>query len=172
MSSTEPSAWAGEQWRHLRPDLLRFLARRLGSLAQAEDLLQDLWLKLASYRPGDKPRDARAFLFHAAANLALNHRVQDRRRAELRAQSVDILWAATEEATPERNVLAAESLDRVARAMDNLPERTRQILIWHRFEGLQQTEIAQRMGISVTAVEKHVRNAIAHLADVLEAEQP
>ena len=68
-----------------RGQLVRFLTRRLRSAATAEDLAQDLYLRLSAFAAG--VRDPKAFLFRAAANLASNHARDEARRAALRAKA-------------------------------------------------------------------------------------
>lgn len=167
MSATDDYAPAptADAWAGLRPELVRYLARRLGDFAQAEDLVQDLWLKLAQ-RPAHAatPRNLRAFAFHAAAGLLANHLQKQAVRARLRSETLAVLWRVTDEETPEDRVLGEEALARMDVALAALPARTRQILLWRRQEGLGQREIAERLGISRTAVEKHMRRAVAALA--------
>lgn len=160
-------------WTGIRPDLVRFFARRLGDFAQAEDLVQDLWVKLAQRpRHAATPQNFRAFAFHAAQGLLVNHQQKQANRARLRAQSIDILWQVTDEVTPEDQLLGDEAMGRMGAALDALPERTRQILQWRRHDGLKQREIAARLQISETAVEKHMRKAVAALAAAAAGEAP
>jgi RNA polymerase sigma-70 factor (ECF subfamily) len=65
---------------------------------------------------------------------------------------------------PDQIAAGREDLRTVSLALLSLPERTRTILILHRLEGLRQREIAQRLGISVSAVEKHLIRALRHLS--------
>ena len=51
--------------------------------------------------------------------------------------------------------------------LDELPERTRQVFVLCRVEGIRQKNVARRLGVSVSAVEKHMIRAIAHLATSL-----
>lgn len=152
-----------QHWR----DLVRFLTRRLKCEATAEDLAQDAYLRmLQSAQP---IVNARAFLFHVGANLANNHRRLERRRAELRAEIHDLLSGSCEEALGERNAMAAERLRVIAAVLPTLPDRTREILLLSRLEGLSSREIGRRLGISGTAVEKHLQKALLRLMRASES---
>src|SRR3546814_13856723 len=73
-------------------------------------------------------------------------------------------FSVVEWVTPERERLGREALGTVDTAIDAQPERTRQILAWRRIDHLTNRAIAQRLGISETAVEKHMRKAMFALA--------
>jgi len=141
-----------QHWR----DLVRFLTRRLKCEATAEDLAQDAYLRmLQSAQP---IVNARAFLFHVGANLA-----------KLRAEIHDLLSGSCEEALGERNAMAAERLRVIAAVLPTLPDRTREILLLSRLEGLSSREIGRRLGISGTAVEKHLQKALLRLMRASES---
>ena len=152
-----------------RGQLVRFLTRRLRSAATAEDLAQDLYLRLSAFAAG--VRDPKAFLFRAAANLASNHARGEARRAALRAEAAAAGPAPVDVLDPERRALGAERLRQVASALAALPERTRAVFIMNRYDGLTQREIAQRLGVSQTAVENHMSKAIAVLTATLAADE-
>lgn len=141
--------------------LLRFVNARIGSRAAAEDIVQEAFLRLSQVT--EEVRHPRAFLFQAAINLVRNLARSERRRAAL-ADYADLLNGGVDPITPERQLLAADELARVAAAIRHLPPVCGQVFRMHRFEELTQREIAARLGISTTAVEKSMRRALRQLA--------
>jgi RNA polymerase sigma-70 factor (ECF subfamily) len=157
-----------------RAELLRFLAARCGDRAEAEEVLQDLWVKLAD-APSGPIGNARAYLFRAANNLVL-----DRLRGRQRAMRRDRLWLddgiAGKVAEPEPidsgpdaecTLLAEEEATVLRRAIDALPPGARRALQLHRFDGHGQAQVAQIMGISRSGVEKHLATAMRQLRAAL-----
>lgn len=153
-----------------RGELLRFLAARCGNPAEAEDLIQELWLKIDGLADGPIA-NARAYLFRMANNLVL-----DRRRAQHRAMARDREWiggAAVPEERPDPAPLADQQISRqqeaqvLGRAIASLPPQAQKALRLYRFDGLSQAEIAATMGISRSGVEKHLALAMRHLRTAL-----
>lgn len=143
-----------------RPALERFLRARCGLAADAEDILQDLWLKIGDV--AIVPDDALSYLYRMADNL-----VTDRRRSAARRERRDDEWSqaangegeASTEPSAERIVLAKDELTRIAAAFDGLGKRTTAIFKSFRIDGVRQDAIAAAHGISRSAVEKHLQKA-------------
>ena len=144
-----------------RRDLVRFVAGRLRCRATAEDLVQEAYVRLLQLT--ERLQSPRAFLFRTVANLALNHRRDERRRAELRREVIEPHLDGADFVTPDRNAFATEQLSLVAQVFATLPARTREVFMLNRFEGLNQREVAERLGISLTVVEKHMSRAVLRL---------
>ena len=147
-----------------RPMLIRLLVARLGSREEAEDVAQEMWLKLE--RLPDTPLDhAGAYLFRMAANLAT-----DRRIAASRSNARDSAWldaqpAADELPNIERAIIARQRLARLEATIAGMPDRMRAALRMFRVEELPQKLIADRLGITVSAVEKLLRRAMLKIHD-------
>jgi RNA polymerase sigma factor (sigma-70 family) len=157
-----------------RVALLRYLGSRLRDPALAEDLLQDLWLKLASVETGPIAAPL-PYLYRMAENLAL-----DRRRSALRRASREEAWTRAQTDGPldtpvddspsaERILIARDDLRRVNAAIDSLPERTAFVFRAARIERHPQKEIAAALGISLRAVEKHLQRGYRHVLDFQRA---
>jgi RNA polymerase sigma factor (sigma-70 family) len=145
-----------------RLPLIAYFQRRVRSREEAEDLTQEVFLRLSRRLDVEQVDNAEAFLFRTAVNL-----LRDRsRRGKTAASHMDELVhrAGVEELSPERVVASRQSLASVLRALDELDERTRDAFILHRLEGMRHTEIADLYGVSVSSVEKYIIKAIAHLA--------
>ncbi|HEY1077149.1 MAG TPA: RNA polymerase sigma factor [Fontimonas sp.] len=145
----------------LRPRLERIAANRVGSPDIAADLVQDLYLRLPRIsEPLATPDDARRYLIRMAINAALNHLSIEGRRSEI-LEGVADLYDSTER-SPEDIVLAADSLRAVEAALRELPEKCREMLFLSRVEGLTHAEIAARMNVSRSLVEKYLVKAMVH----------
>ena len=157
-----------------RGELLRFLAARCGAADEAQDLLQELWIKVTT-QPAAPVASPRAYLFRMANNLVL-----DQRRARQRAMTRDRRWLEEDDgpggppedrpdpAEPADEALARrQEADLLRRAIDGLPPGARRALCLYRFEGRGQGEIAEIMGISRSGVEKHLALAMKHLRNML-----
>ncbi|MGH6780498.1 MAG: RNA polymerase sigma factor [Sphingomonadaceae bacterium] len=160
-----------------RRSLLRFFTRRTGDHAEAEDLTQEVLLRTARAGAIASAERPDAYIFTIAVNL-LRDRAKARfaRRAD-RHISLDAHLRAdasgaprndipAEDSSPELVLIEKERLTRALAALQQLPERTRDIFILFKVEKLRQAEIAETLGISVSAVEKHVVRAAAHLSRV------
>ena len=147
-----------------RAVLHRLLVARLGSAAEADDVLQDMWLRIDSLadRPIDQPA---AFLFRIATNLATDRRIAAQRRHARDGAWHDVQPIAAELPDTERTLIARDRLARVEAAMDDMPERMRTALRMFRFDEQPQRTIATTLGISVSGVEKLLRRAYRRIVD-------
>ncbi|MDB5367476.1 MAG: polymerase subunit sigma-24 [Rhodospirillales bacterium] len=156
-----------------RGSLMAYFTRRVRDRTEAEDLTQEVFLRVVRQNDSADPDRAGAYIFRIAANL-----LRDRyRRAETRQvaahSSLDLNGDQSfapgvpsnliEDRAPERVLLARESLAEVMRVLDELGERTRDVFILYRLENMRQREIAALFGVSVSAIEKHIIKATAHL---------
>jgi len=153
-----------------RGTLIRFLAARAGSMAAAEDLAQELYLKLAGRDRAAAVGNPQAMLFRMALNLMV-----DRARGEARAAARDTAWRevarsqvggvdVADEPAADDAVASAQRLRQLIEAAADLPPQAGRAFRLHKLEGLSHAETAQAMGLSVKAVEKHVSAAVRALA--------
>jgi len=145
--------------------LMRLMTVRLGSAADAEDVLQDLWLKLDAL-PDQDLGNPEAYLFRVVANLAA-----DRRLSMARSVARDDLWhsaqpEAQEYPDAEAVLLARERLAQVEATLAAMPERMSAALRMFRVEKRPQKEIAEALGITVSGVEKLLKRGYRHLFDL------
>lgn len=151
----------------LRPALLRYLSLQGATTDEAEDVLQEVSLKLSTglTTAVDQPR---AYLYRMTQNHYLLHR-----RTEGRRTAREKMWTEAHSGDPmeidetpsiETELVARQQLEILQAAIDRLPERTRLIFRRFRIDNRPQREIAGEIGISVSAVEKHLAQAYAAVA--------
>lgn len=156
-----------------RGPLLRFLRAR-GAGDDAEDILQELWLKIERLEGSGPIADARAYLFRMADNL-----MHDRVRTIVRRASREQAWTAAsysasgqDDAPSAERVLAArQRLGRIELALATLGARSQAIFRRFRIDGVSQARIAQEEAISVSAVEKHLQRAYRLIAAVKDDDE-
>ena len=142
----------------------RFFSRRLRDGADVEDLTQEVFARLLKRAEIGDIANIEGYLFHTAANLLRERARKQARRPGDDALEGDAEFAgAGEEFSPERILLGKEAYARMVEALQELPERARTIFVLNRFEELSAAEIARRLGVSVSTVEKDMMRAIAHL---------
>ena len=159
---------------HHRAELLRFLTARTGDATEAEDILQDVWIR-ASGQPPASIEHWRAYLFRTANNLAIDRaRARRRREARERRWSEDAHGplADAEEAVDPADpadvaIEARDEARRLAAAIAELPEGARRAFELHKIDGLSHADVAARLGISRSGVEKHMAVAMKHLRRAL-----
>lgn len=145
--------------------LVHAVARIVHDRGAAEEIVQDVMLELWRRRE-QLPDDGspQAYLFRSARNRALNHlrhlRVQRRSEPALTAEPRPDLRADTDLAGDELALAAA-------RAIAELPPRTREVFELSRGRGLRYAEIADLLGISVKAVEANMGRALRMLREQL-----
>ena len=146
-----------------RPALIAYFRRRAPVKADAEDLAQEVFIRVLKRGGLDGIENAEAFLFQAAANL-----VRDQgRRTLVRRQHAAEEFATAEKAevlSPDRVYQGREQLTALTAILEELTEKTRDMFLLHRLERMKYHEIAELYGVSVSAVEKHVMKALAHIA--------
>lgn len=151
-----------------RPALTRYLLARGMSPADADDLIQDLYLKLDGYR-GGPVGEPRAYLYRMTHNLFLDHRRSGARRLRRNelwsAGGTGVVSEVDTRPSAEEVLIARERLASMAGTLDALPDRTRDIFRRFRIDGQTQKEIASDLGISKSAVEKQLYRAYDIVAE-------
>jgi RNA polymerase sigma factor (sigma-70 family) len=152
----------------IRDELLRFVMRRTGRSA-AEDVVQDVWLNLHERGDAESWREPRAVLFRTAANIGTDAYRRDVRTQKLfSGEEEDIGAAACPGSDPEAQVEAADQLERLVAALDQLTPQCREALLLNRLEGLTHAQIAARLGISTKTVQRHIERALRVCMQMLE----
>lgn len=156
-----------KRWPAIFEKIRRTLMRRGGSADEADDLVQEAWVRLARYERECMPvRDPEQFMLRTAVNLAMDRqRVQANHGEEVQVDEVELVDTAP---SPEDVVLGRERLDRASRCLGGMTERARDIFLAHRIDGLTYHEIAEQQGLSVSAVEKYIARAALGLTRGME----
>jgi len=148
--------------RRFRPALMAFFVRRLVNHAEAEDLTQEVFVRLGAMAPGQLAH-ADAYIFQIAANLLRDRSRRERVREAYRFGLMSTEGVGVEPIDPDRVLAGRQSLGQVAAALREAPERTRSIFILYRIEQMKKRDIAETYGISTSAVDKHLMKAMALL---------
>ena len=159
----------------LREVLLRFLTARLGDTASADDVYQELFVRLQASALPAEISNPRGYLFRIAYNLA-NEFARARRRQSIR----DAKWTdlnthkigaeAVADIAPADDAFdSKERLATVIQALESLAPKSRDIFLMCRVKGLSHRDIADVMGVSTKTVEKHMTAALKHLSVILRS---
>ena len=168
--STDRAASISALSRRFRRPLERFFEKRIGRRAEIDDLVQEVFLHLAGGGRIESVERPEAYLFKTAANV-LNDRW---RRLNARAAEAhepydeEVHGSARETLCPERALLGTQAVEQLVAALYDLPERTRVVWALYHLEDLTHSEIGQRLGITVSTIEKHIGRANAHLLKRLD----
>lgn len=147
---------------------MRSVLRRRGqSREDAEDLIQEAFLRLHVYCQSQEVREQEAFLMRTMLNLSIDRHRREHRDLYVKDSPEDLMLADLRP-TPDEDLLLQQRLARVSLVLDGLPPRTREIFIMHRIEGYGCAQIATTFGISLSAIEKHIARAVLALMDVVE----
>lgn len=156
-----------------RPALVRFFAARTGSRDRAEDIVQDIYVRLEtlSEASAQAVKSPVPFLYRIGGNLMLDA-IRTGRRTAARDQAwTDASGSAVDGVSiadapsPEDAAWARLKLDRVAAALEGVSPNARQAFRLHKIDGLTHAEVAARMGVSRSSVEKYVSGVLARLLE-------
>lgn len=146
--------------------LKRFFSR-LVDRDSLEDTLHALWIRVQRVQDEPPIHDKNAFLFYLAKNVAFDEGRVEARRKRLQAEIESIVWGVDYVMPLDEAAIAKDELNRVLARAEALSEPTKTIFYLNRMENVPIREIAVRLGVSRTTVEKHLRRALAALGDAL-----
>ena len=168
--ATDVEAWFVLEVLPLEASLMRFLQSSCSNPADVADMRQDVYTHVIAAARQSIPQRTKSFLFATARNLLID-RVRHERIVSIEmVADLDELGLVADEPGQERTAVARDELRRVRAAIDRLAPKCRETILLRRVEGLSGREIAQRMGISESAVSHYVDNGVRSLANMLFGE--
>ena len=162
--------WFVREVLPLEAALMQFLRRSSHSRAEADDLRQEVYVRVCEAARHEIPAPARPFVFAVARNLLIDRARREQIVSIEAVADLGALEIAADEPASDRTVIARQELRHLQSALDRLPNRCRQAIVLRKIEGLSYREIAQRMGIAEDTVSKHLREGMYVLADALHSE--
>ncbi len=152
--------------RAYRPVLIRYFLRRTANHAEAEDLTQEVFIRLADADLG-AVRTREAYIFQTAANLLRDRARRARVRADYKEEAGHAPDIGIERLDPHRVAEGHDMLVALYAGLAELPEKTRRIFTLYRIENVAKKTIAESFGLTESAIEKQVTRAMAFLIDRL-----
>jgi RNA polymerase sigma-70 factor, ECF subfamily len=145
--------------------LFRFAWRLTGSIADAEDIVQECFLGLLRPNCGFDPARTtiRTYLLGAVRNQSMKR---------LRRREQNVAAEPTDHRTPETEAVRGEMADAVASAITELPQTQREVLLLAHYEQLSLAQIAEITHLEVSAVKSRLQRARATLRETLGAYSP
>ena len=151
-----------------RSSLLGFFKRRTPRQVDCEDLVQEVFLRLAQRRHLEDIQNVEGYLFHSAAGVLTDWR----RRGAVRHSDAHVTLdfdLPDVGVTPERVLMGREDLSRLIATVAEMPPRTQAIFSLYHFEHKSHAEISRLLGIAVRTVEDHMGRANALLLQARES---
>lgn len=156
-----------KNWQDVLARVRGALRRRGRTEYEAEDLVQEAWLRLVRYEEEKQPvEQPEAFLMRTALNLSIDaYRTNTGRGEHVLLEDVVLIDTAP---STEAVLLAKERMARLSLGIGRLSEKNRAVFLAHRLDGLPYAEIAKLHGISVSTVQQHIAKATLRLTSWME----
>ncbi len=164
----EPEGFA-QLNRRFRPVLMAYFLRRLRNHAEAEDMTQEVFLRLAGHE-GFEMQSPEAYIFQIAANLLHDRGRREKVRSEYRAGISLIEGRGVDPLDPLRIASDREALAILRKGIDEFPERTRTIFLLCRLENMDRKIVADAFGISMSTIDRELARALAFLTSRIRGE--
>jgi RNA polymerase sigma-70 factor (ECF subfamily) len=150
--------------------LRRFLRHRGRLGDEADELIQEAFLRLQLYRRERHVREPEAFLVRTVRNLSVDILRRRSQRGTHIALENERIHLVDPSPSPDEVLESQQRLQLLRAGLEALPPRTREVVLLQRVEGFSHAQIAARLGITVSAVEKHIAKAALFLSDWMNKE--
>jgi len=148
-------------------DLVRFIARRLRSVADARDLAHEAYVRLLRVKRKDLIRDPQAYLYRIAANILYEFELKRKADAVGLTRCAQYEFVDADSGYPERDVEALLARKRIEAVLSQLSPRCRAVVVLYRRDGLSYKEISTQIGISTSMVKKYLARGLRHCREHL-----
>jgi RNA polymerase sigma-70 factor, ECF subfamily len=156
-----------EIFKEFQENIYSYLFFKLGDTQSAEDILQDVFVKLWENRHSLKPDlYLPSYLYTIAKNLTLNY-FRHKNVVQKFQQEIELKTNQKESSSPLSQLELNELKSNLALAIQNLPDQQRTVFMMSRYDELSYKEIAERLGLSVKTVETHIGKALKTLRKML-----
>jgi len=172
MIVSEADDWFMREVLPLEATLIQFLRQNWRNKSDIADLRQEVYMRVYEAAQKQIPEQTRAFVLTTARNMVIDRVRQERVIPIEMVNDLETLGVASDQAGPDRILLGRDALRRLQAALDRLPRRMREAVVFRKLDGLSHSEIAARMGIAELTVHRHITEGMRALADALFSEQP
>ncbi|RBQ28849.1 RNA polymerase sigma factor [Aliarcobacter vitoriensis] len=144
-------------------EILNYVSKLTGDAEKAKDVTQETYLRAIS---AEQEKDInRSFLYKTAKNIVIDY--IRKRNKDNHVEFIEEIITSPKDEQPEEVVLSDNHYENIMKIVDTLPKRSKEAFLMHSIDGYERKEIAQKMGISQSAVEKLINRAIKNLQEKL-----
>lgn len=161
----ETTKWFLQMILPHEPALRAWLRSRHRGAYDTDDIIQETYTVLASLQNPDQIRFPKAYLFRVAHSVLVRLIRQSRVVSIQAAGDMEDFDIPDDAASPEETMLQRDELAQIAVVIASMPDQTRTAFILRRVHGLSQREIARKMHLSESTIEKHIARGIRFLID-------
>lgn len=165
--TAEHARWFAAEVQPHGSSLKDYVRGAFPAVGDAEDVVQESFLRLWTLRAATPIRSAKAFLFTVARNIALDSLRRTRHSPVFAVPDLAALPVVEEGADAHDAASRSEEVALLAEALQSLPARCREILLLRKFQNLPQKEVAARLGISELTVQEQVYRGLRRLEKIL-----
>ncbi|ROQ21712.1 RNA polymerase sigma-70 factor (ECF subfamily) [Marinimicrobium koreense] len=158
---------AAERFSEYKLPLYKYFLKCVSSVDEAEDLVQEVFLRLLKSNSCDRIDNLDSYIFRVAANTYKDYLRYYAVRSKGEHCSLEDAPEPWSEISAERAAMGEQAVNKLKVELYKLPERTRDIFVMRAIQNRPYAEIAELMSISTRSAEKHTAKAIGLLGDVL-----
>lgn len=167
-SSTERALWLARYVLPHEPALRAWLQRKRVPGLEIDDIVQETYTRLSTVQSVADIRDPKTYMFQAAHSIIVSHVRRSRIVPILAVGSLEAFDLISEAPSVEAQASDHQQLQRLAEAIATLPGKIRDVFILRRIHDMPQREVAQRLGLSESTVEKHLSKGLRLLAALFD----
>ena len=152
----ERALWLGRNVLPHEASLRAWLKRRRLQGLEVDDIIQETYSRLIAADSVAHVLDAKSYTFQTASSVVIDHLRRMKVVSIASVPDLEAMEIRSEDPSPERQAIDRAELHRLAVAIAALPVRVREVFTLRRIHGLSQREVAEKMGIAESTVEKHM----------------